>query len=191
MLDFDYKYKNLPYRWVPWIRMRNEETSWVVLRAYRLNILTSDEIAPFVYKKILKSTSTVAFPFLSYYYFSTLYRKNSASYRMFSPSRLKFMTLLSVAATWVAFSYVNPFYWYMRAEKKKLLQYLDHNIAWNMLSLNNMLPYSMTESRVDRKILGLYAKRNSILTGVIFAPEFSGFDNVKDDALPADPNVFE
>jgi len=54
-----------------------------------------------------------------------------------------------------------------------------------------MLPLHFTENGVDRRLMRLYFKRNSFLSGILFTPEFSGYDLVSLKDLPSDPNVFE
>lgn len=54
-----------------------------------------------------------------------------------------------------------------------------------------MLPVHFTENGVDRRLMRLYFKRNSFLAGILFTPEFSGYDLVSLKDLPSDPNVFE
>lgn len=53
-------------------------------------------------------------------------------------------------------------------EKTKILEYLDHNMAWEMLKLNDLLNFYLRESVIEWKLVSLYFKRNNFLTGVVF-----------------------
>lgn len=64
-------------------------------------------------------------------------------------------------------------------------------MGWDMLTLNDMLPFRFTEAKVDRLVAKLYWKRNSMLTGILFAPEFSGHDLIHESEFIDDPRVYE
>lgn len=66
MQNFNYKYKDIPLRTKPWTRLRGEETSWIIFRAYRLNYLHSKEIRSYVYKKMMVSLTNIAVPIVMY-----------------------------------------------------------------------------------------------------------------------------
>ena len=55
---------------------------------------------------------------------------------------------------------------------------MDHNLAWDILKLNNMLPRWLRESVVDWKLVLLYLSRNNFLTGTVFRNEFHGYPKV-------------
>lgn len=64
-------------------------------------------------------------------------------------------------------------------------------MAWEMLNFNDMLPFRFTESKVDRLIARTYLKRNSMFSGILFTPEFSGRDLIDEDALSKNRDLFE
>lgn len=103
MNNFNYKYKDIPHRVEPWFRLRKEETSWIILRAYRSNYLHSKEIRPFIYKKIVASLTNIAVPVLSFFYFSKYFTQNPAMFRYLSLGRMKSLTILATVSTWFLF----------------------------------------------------------------------------------------
>jgi hypothetical protein len=41
-------------------------------------------------------------------------------------------------------------------EKIKIIEFLDHHMAWDMLKLNNLIPRWLRESLIDWKLVLLY-----------------------------------
>lgn len=64
-------------------------------------------------------------------------------------------------------------------------------MTWDMLALNDMLPFTFTESKIDNMIVRLYLKRNSFLNGILFASEFSGSDLIHESEFESNRDVFE
>ena len=121
MRDFEYIYKNLEYRVKPWEKLREEEKSFVIYQAYRKNILETQDMHAFVYKKFLRSATHLAFPVLFYKFAMNSLQTNQNLLRFRNARHIQMVGLLSTMAAWWVFSLVNPFKYLHRAEKTKAL----------------------------------------------------------------------
>ena len=66
MKDFEYKYKQYPYRIKPFGHLVSSETSFIIYRAYKTNMLNSSDVKSFIYKNILKTLTALTIPVLCY-----------------------------------------------------------------------------------------------------------------------------
>ena len=73
---------------------------------------------------------------------------------------------------------LSPLKFFKNQEKTKIIEFLDHNLAWDILKLNNMIPRWLRESVIDWKIVMLYLSRNNFLTGTVFRNEVHGYPKV-------------
>ena len=62
---------------------------------------------------------------------------------------------------------------------------MDNELGHEMLRYNTMLPYTFTESRIDRMTLKLFLARNNWFTGILFTPEYAGHDEADIGDYPA------
>ena len=77
---------------------------------------------------------------------------------------LRFLTKETLTAAQIGATLVGSYTWmkitplnYIKDnEKTKILEYLDHNLAWDMLKLNNMIPRWLRESVIDWRLVMLY-----------------------------------
>ena len=76
MKEFEYKYKNYPYRILPWSFLQEDEKSWIIYRAYKLNLISSDDIKDYTLKKIPRTTVNLMIPFVSYFAANRLINNN-------------------------------------------------------------------------------------------------------------------
>ena len=101
-------YEN-PKRIPPYDYMKSNEKSWVILRAYRLNILDSKEMKLWAYLKALRMITHYSFPFLSYLFISTTLRKNPKLIRFYNPTNAVNLSVGLSLASWGVWWKVNPF----------------------------------------------------------------------------------
>ena len=126
MKDFDYKYKDLKYRIKPFEKLREEERSWIIFRLYKLNILENEDIKDYVRKKYLRSLTHLSFPVLTFLFTHKYLKMHPNMVRVFNSTNHLYYSVGFTAASWLIFTRINPFKYYHRYEKIKLLEYIDN-----------------------------------------------------------------
>ena len=185
MKDFDYRYKDLEFRIKPFQNLNEEEKSWIILSTYRQNILTSSDLQTLHLKQRLRKLTHFTYPIASYFAIFYYLKKNPKSLRFFNKTSHVQKSLFFATTTWWLFSKVNPFKFLHRAEKNRVMEFLDNNYGHEMLRFNRMLPRWYTENIVDGMIGRLYRGRNNFLSGWVFGREFDGFMKTNPNEYPS------
>lgn len=190
MKDFEYKYEKYKYRLPPYFQLHKEELSWIIYRAYRLNFLKDEDVKDYLRYHRLRLGLHYTFPIVSFMALSALIARKRKAFRYYNNNACLWYSIGFTVPLWWGFTKVNPGYLLYSQEKEKLLKYIDNGLAYEMLRLNNMLPRTYTENRVDGFLRRLYRQRNSILNGVLYDKREPGFDFVDlNETVPHDTNV--
>lgn len=171
MREFDYQYANLPYRIKPWDQMRKEEMTYVVYNAYLQNHINSSDVKRLVrlhQAKVFLEYSSIP---LLFFGFSRLVRVLGGQFRFFNSRVALFYTVGLSIPTWFLLRAISPAQLAYNAERLRVLEYLDDNMSYGMVSLNKMLPRWWTENWVGGLLRQLYSRRNSPLTGLLYPYE--------------------
>lgn len=190
MKDFDYKYEKYKFRLPPYFQLRKEERSWIIYRAYRLNFLGDNDVKDYVRYHKLRLFLHYAFPVVVLPTLMSVITKNRKSFRYFNDRAAFWYAVGFTVPLWWVFTKVNPGYLMYNNEKDKLLKYIDNGMSFEMIRLNNLLPRSYTENKVDGFLRKLYSQRNSMLTGILYDKRNPGYDILDlNEAVPHDANV--
>lgn len=140
MREFEYKYKDYPYRVKPWNYLISQETSWIIFWAYKNNLVDSKDVWSLVLRKIAFSSSNIGFCFGAYYFSGIFLRKNVNFIRFLTKETLLLSHIGATLISSYAYMKLNPLVLLKNHEKTKILEFLDNNLAWDILKLNNMIP---------------------------------------------------
>ena len=171
MKEFENPLAKLKHREVPYTRMKEEERSYLIFNLYRLGILKSQDVKDFNRLSLLNTSSFWLFPLFTLSYSSAVAKFMTRDFRYVTKSHQCMLTFSVAAFSWYVFSQINPFKVMYRKEKKKVLDYLDVNMAVSVFAFNAMLPRKWTENFVNLKTSRLYYGRKFFGNGIFMAPE--------------------
>lgn len=158
------------YRVVPWAALREFEKSYMIHQAQVRFYLTETELAEFIKRSRMHDLSWYSFPLIaapSIYYGLKAVNSHLFTKKMSLPA-YKAICLLSTVGLWFGFSYINPFYKSLLAEKEQLMRNLEGKLGVKMLSLNDMLQYHITERRMNREIRRFNNRYNSVFNDLFY-----------------------
>eukprot|EP01017_Pseudomicrothorax_dubius_P000419 TRINITY_DN0_c1764_g1_i2.p1 TRINITY_DN0_c1764_g1~~TRINITY_DN0_c1764_g1_i2.p1 ORF type:complete len:204 (+),score=41.58 TRINITY_DN0_c1764_g1_i2:2-613(+) len=161
-----------PLRLKPWFALTEEERAFIVFRAYRSQVVSSDEVKSLLSYARYSYISNVLFPVLTYPIASGLYPFLRKTFLAGTRQRVAQGVGLGLfGLSWLTFFLYNPFTSQVVKKREDLLGLIERRIGFNLLNFNDVLPRWYTTTEIHRQMRKVYNQRHSIFTNILYPPE--------------------